>query len=172
MSSTAKRLEALQQIILREMKNTFQSVPYELSAFAGLFVGDPSDKTGLKKSKKTGNLYYSVPNQTDKLRRLYGNLLRSITPRQKGNYSKVDYKSGHFLIEYGYIPSTQVRAGTRTTTLEYVAMNEATDRGKSTSIARPFLEPGFSEYFNDPSGWESLRQNLEDLIVKELEKIF
>lgn len=162
MSDIQKRLRAAEAIILKRMKTMMQQAPIEISAFVGEFLRDPSDKAGLRKSK-SGNLYYTIPNTTDRLRTLYGNIQRAITVRGKGNYNSVEYRNGHFYLEFGYDPSTTVRSGTRTQTLEYAVINEAT---------RPFLQPGFSKYLTDPSGWDSLRQQFEDMLIEELRNVF
>lgn len=162
MSDIQKRLRQAEAIILKRMKTLMDTAPYEMSAFVGEFLRDPSDKQGLKKSKKTGNRYYAVPNTTDRLRTLYGNIQRAITPRGKGNISKVEYRNGHFFLEFGIDTAMTVRAGTRSTTLEYAAINEAT---------RPFIDPGFNKYFSDPEGWDALRQEFENMLIEELVKV-
>lgn len=159
----ARRIAKLEQQILADMKQTMQSAPIEISAFVQTFMRSPSDKKGLVRSQRTGNFYYNEPNTESRLRTLYGNLRRSIIVGQKGNYKSVEYRNGHFYIEFGYAPDTVVRAGTRNTTLEYGPINEKT---------RPFLEPGFAKYFADPEGWKALRQELEDSIFMRINQVF
>lgn len=169
MSSIEDRLKKLEQVILREIKTIAQSVPIGISAEVGDFLRSPDDKKGLVKSKKTGNLYYNEPNTTDQLRTLYGNIQRSTLVKGVGNYNKVEFKNGHFIIEFGYTPSTKVRSGNRMITLEYAEKHET---GKWGGRPRPFLEPGFNQFFKNPEGWEYFRQEMEDMIYDELKRVF
>lgn len=167
MSTDVNKLVA---IIVKNIKTLMDTAPKEISAYVGQYLRDPSDQQGLKKSQKTGNLYYKEKNTTSRLRTLYGNIQRAITPGRTGNISTVEYRNGHFYLEFAIDTDARVRAGTKTTTLAYAAMHEASERGKSTAPARPFIEPGFAEYFSDPSGWDGLRDKMEDMIVREIRK--
>jgi phage pi2 protein 07 len=171
MSNIAQRLDALEQVILREIKTVLQETPIAISAQVSDFLYPPSYKQGLRVTE-SGNRYYTQKNPSDKLRVLYGNITRAVTVNGKGNYKKVEYKNGHFLIEFGYQPDTMVKAGNKTISLEYAAMHEAKERGKSTSIARPFLEPAFDQFFEKPEGWEYIRGKMEDVVVSEMRKVF
>lgn len=169
--SSNKKLDDLEKAILREIKNLVDRAPLEISARVSDFLMSPSYKKGLKKSKN-GNLYYSEPNTGTRLRSLYGNIRRAITIGKTGNYKSVTYKNGYFYVDFGYNPDTVVQAGNKTTTLKYAAMHEAEDRGKSTSIQRPFVEPGFSKYMEEANGWEALRSEMEERIVQLIRSAF
>lgn len=170
MNDLEARLKKAEAIILKRIKTLMDEAPYGISGFVLEFMRDPSDQKGLVTSKSKSR-YYTQPNTTNRLRTLYGNLTRAVTVRGKGNTKSVEYRNGHFYLDFGYDASTVVRAGNKSTTLEYGPMNEAKDRGKSTSRARPFLEPGFNKYFQDPAGWEKLRQRFEDMVIDELTKV-
>ena len=164
--SMPQMFEAYKQAVQRIVADTAAQIPHELSAFTGDYLQGPQEKTGLVKSKKTGNLYYKVPNRTNKLRTLYGNIQRSITVGDKGNISEVKIQgasASKVKINFGYDPKTIVKSGTRSQSLEYAAINEAT---------RPFLEPGFSEYISAKNGLPSLIADMVDEITAEFKRIF
>ena len=162
--SMPQMFEAYKQAVQRIVKDTADQIPYEVSAFIGDYLQGPQAKTGLVKSKKTGNLYYKVPNRTNKLRTLYGNIQRSISIGGKGNISEVKIGGINKInIRFGYDTSTIVKSGTRSQSLEYAAINEAT---------RPFLEPGFSEYISAKDGLPSLIADMVDEITAEFKRIF
>lgn len=157
------RLARLERGILAAIKQTVQSIPLELSAYVGEYLRDPSDQAGLKVSQRTGNRYYSVPNTTNRLRTLYGNIQRSITVGGKGNLTAVYQKGGIIGMQFGYDPLTPVRSGTRNQTLEYARINEKT---------RPFIEPGFRKYMTDANGFKAAMRELESAIVDEFYQEF
>ncbi len=157
MNAIQKALTRLERGILAVVKEAMQRQPEELAVFTGEYLRDPSDKSGLKKSKR-GNLYFSTPNTTTRLRTLYGNITRATQPDNKGNISETTIQNGLISVEYGYDPNTSVKAGKRTTTLKYAVINE--NRG------RPFITPGFKAYMNDAQGYKALLKELDAAILE------
>lgn len=156
MNAIEESLRRLERGVLSAVKETMQRTPQELSIYVAENRQDPSKKDGLKKSKK-GNLYYTKPNTTNRLRNLYGNTQRATLPKGKGNISDVELNGGKVLMTFGYNSDQVVTAGTRSVTLEYAKINEK---------KRPFLVPGFKAFMSDAQGYKALMSELETAIVE------
>jgi hypothetical protein len=168
MSDISQRLARLERGILAAVKDTAQRIPQELSIYVGDYMQGPQMKTGMV-TAKSGNRYFKPLNNTDRLRTLYGNIQRAITPGDKGNVSRVELRNGKFQIEFGYDPQTMVKSGTRNQSLMYAVYNEM---GTARAKARPFLRPGFLDYMRDANGFKALIKELETTIVDEFMQEF
>lgn len=119
MSDIAERLARLDRSILRIVKGSAAQLPFMLSAF----VLDRMDFTNPKKGK--GGVRRLPPNRGTRLRTLYGNLTRALTPGEKGNVSNVITGGRDLLtIQFGFDPSTQVKQGPRMGDLRYGVLHE------------------------------------------------
>jgi hypothetical protein len=113
------------------------------------------------RSKKTGQRYYSQPNTSSKLRTLYGNIQRALSPdgRFPGNITELDVKQNKVRLLSGIDFSAKVKAGKRQTTLMYARLHETGEydpepgtkrrtkkEGAGEFKKRPFLKPGFAEF--------------------------
>lgn len=168
MSDLSQRLARLERGILAAVKDVAQNIPQELTIYVGDYLQGPQMKTGMV-TAKSGNRYFKPLNSTDRLRTLYGNIQRAITPDEKGNISKVELRNGKFDIEFGYDPQTMVKSGTRNQSLMYAVYNEM---GTARAKARPFLRPGFLDYMRDANGFKALIRELETTIVDEFMQEF
>ena len=162
MSDLNARLARLERDILASIKETAESIPNKLTIFVGEFLADPSFQQGLR-TAKSGNLYYAQKNSSSRLRTLYGNIQRAITPNDRGNISNVKVSPKGVSVEYGYDPTTTVRSGTRSQSLEYAVINEK---------KRPFLLPGFSKFMNDRNGMTAIIKELETDIIDAFNQEF
>ena len=114
-----QRLERLQRSIQAIVKDAMQRVPGELSAYILQFMEfTTSQKTQL------GNRRVP-PNTGNRIRTLYGNLTRAVTPGERGNISRVEV-SGENLItaELGIDEKVKVQQGTRQGDLRYWKIHE------------------------------------------------
>jgi hypothetical protein len=119
MSDMSERLTRLERDILGIVKKGAQTLPFEISAF----VLDRMDFTKPKVGKK--GVRRLPPNKGDRLRTLYGNLTRALTPGQKGNVSEVSLGGKSIVnIKFGFDPKTQVKQGPRTGDLRYGVLHE------------------------------------------------
>ena len=157
-------LQRLNRGVLRAVKTAMDEAPIMLSAYTGDEMHSPTKKEGLTKSK-AGNLYYKLPNNTNKLRTLYGNIQRAITPDGEGNVSNVYIEGSTILVDFGIDYDAKVRAGKSTTTLLYAAYHEAKNRGKSTSRQRAFLTPAFEKFMKDKKGFNQLIQDIDTALI-------
>ena len=162
MSDIAARLARLERGILAAVKDAAEEIPKELTIYVGEFMADPSYKTGLK-TAKSGNLYYAQKNSSSRLRTLYGNIQRAITPGDRGNITKTQISSKGISVEFGYDTNTTVKSGTRSQSLAYAVINEKT---------RPFLQPGFAKFMNDKNGLSAILRELETAIIDEFNQEF
>lgn len=140
-------LDDLKKVLLPLVKGYFQQeAPERLLPYYERYLQSPNIKPD--RISKSGRRYYSEPNKTDKLRTLYGNLQRALTPdsRFPGNITEVTTNDKEVILLTGIDTDAKVKAGGRQTTLAYVAMNQAKDRGRSTSRARPFQDPGVADF--------------------------
>lgn len=98
-----------------------------------------------RRSKRTGQKYFSQPNTTRKLRTLYGNIQRALAPdaRFKTNISEVTVAGDEVVLLSGIDTDATVKAGKRSTTLFYAELHEL---GKGGQKKRPFLAPGIREF--------------------------
>lgn len=154
MNAITSMLTTLEKGIAETVKNAMQRVPKELSAFTGEFLQGPDKKDGLVKAK-SGNLYYGVPNKTKKLRTLYGNIQRAITPSETGNVSHVELIDGVITVTFGVDFTANVTAGNKEITLKYAEGHEKT---------RPYISRGFERYYKNPQGYAALIKELEDAV--------
>ena len=161
MNPIVEALERVERDALRAIKAAMQKAPLQIVPFVtanfSKITAKPSTARGAKglRKAKSGNLYWNEPNATNKLRRLYGNLLRAVTPNDTGNVNKTEIKSGVVELTYSFDSSTSVKAGTKSTTLLYAEKWE-----KST---RPFLRPGMQAYMKQ--GFPRLMKALQTDIV-------
>lgn len=119
MSDIAERLARLDRSILRIVKGSAQQLPFMLSAF----VLDRMDFTKPKKGK--GGVRRLPPNRGTRLRTLYGNLTRALTPGEKGNVANITPGGRNLLkFKFGFDPLTQVKQGPRTGDLRYGMLHE------------------------------------------------
>lgn len=119
MSDIAERLARLDRSILRIVKGGAQQLPFMLSAF----VLDRMDFTNPKKGK--GGVRRLPPNKGTRLRTLYGNLTRALTPGEKGNINNITPGGRNLLtFKFGFDPLTQVKQGPRTGDLRYGMLHE------------------------------------------------
>lgn len=180
MNAIEESLKRLERGVLSAVKETMQRYPQELSIYVREYLIDPNKKDGLakrgkylntfanlskkksKKNKTAGDLYYTVPNKTKKLRTLYGNIQRAVTPKGKGNISEVELVGGKIVARYGIDGDTTVTAGSKTTTLTYAV---EWDKGERPTD-RPFTTPGFKKFMSDAQGYKALMAELETAIVE------
>lgn len=130
-------LDQLQRLVLSLAKSAVQRVPLEASFVVGEFKQGPQPSPGLVIAKKSKQRYYSVPNKTKKLRSIYGNIDRAITPGDKGNISNVTIEGGRIIVEMGIDTSVTVQSGNYSKSLAYAVINEKT---------RPYMTPGLALY--------------------------
>jgi hypothetical protein len=97
------------------------------------------------RKSKSGNKYYSKPNETNQLRTLYGNIQRALVPdpRFVGNITEVTVANGEVVLVSGIDTSARVKAGKEMTTLFYADLHE---KGEGGQKPRPFLEPGIRDF--------------------------
>lgn len=109
------------------------------------YVENTRPNTVPDRKSKRGNLYYSQPNTTNRLRTLYGNIQRALAPdgRNKGNITEIIVEGNEVVLSSGIDLDATVKAGKRRTTLYYAAIHEY---GLAGFRARPFLEPGIAEF--------------------------
>lgn len=117
--TVSERLKMLERSIQAIVKDAMQRAPYELSAY----ILDEMIFT--KPDKRKDGSRRLPPNRGSKLRTLYGNLSRALTPNERGNISKVT-AGGKNLIEldFGFDPLQQVKQGNRTGDLRYGLLHE------------------------------------------------
>lgn len=117
-----ERLARLERDILRIVKSGAQAIPGEMSEY----VKDRMDFTQSKKAKRGRRV---LPKNTgNRLRTLYGNLTRALTPGEKGNISKVTTGGSSLVtIEFGFDPTTKVKQGPRMGDLRYGLTHEYGD---------------------------------------------
>lgn len=119
MKDMAERLARLDRSILRIVKDKAQEIPLALSAF----ILDRMDST--KPERRKDGSRRLPRNKTDRLRTLYGNLTRAVTPGGKGNLSEVKIKgTDNVAIDFGFDPTTKVTQGPRTGDLRYGMLHE------------------------------------------------
>jgi hypothetical protein len=148
---------------LRAIKDAMQKAPLSIAPYVirnfSKMAAKPSSSRGAKglRKAKSGNLYWNEPNNTNKLRRLYGNLTRAVTPGERGNVTKTEIKDGAVVTTFSFDSSTTVKAGTETTTLLY---GEKWEKG-----SRPFLGPGTKAYMREefPRLIKALQTELVDI---------
>lgn len=126
MSTIEKRLAKLERGIVAIVKDKMQRAPIELSTY----VLDQMDFTKAKKRKDGSRRL--PPNGGSRLRTLYGNLSRAVTPGEPGNISKVTFDGKAMRIEFGFDPATKVRQGPRMGDLRYGVLHE-----KGGTISHP-----------------------------------
>jgi len=116
-----ERLDRLNRAILSIVKDAMQRVPLELSAYVlqNMTIGEQPRKTQL------GNRRFDSPHGSNRLRTLYGNLTRAVTPGEPGNISRVEVNGANIITaELGIAEDTKVRQGKRTGTLRYWRIHE------------------------------------------------
>jgi hypothetical protein len=163
MNPIVDALKAVERDALRAIKAMLQRAPLRMNPYVvqnfSKVAAKPSTARGSKglRKAKSGNLYWNVPNRTNKLRRLYGNLLRAVTPDERGNVSKAEIKGGVVELTYSFETNTNVQAGTKATTLLYAEKWE-----RST---RPFLKPGTAVFMRQefPKMMRELQTELVDI---------
>lgn len=95
---------------------------------------------------KSGRRYYSRPNDSSKLRRLYGNVVRAVQVGQPGNIYSLTIAGNNIIMVSGIDTDTKVKAGPDTVTLKYAELHEM---GTQRFRKRPFLGPGFEDFNKD-----------------------
>ena len=155
-NSISRALRELRGAVLPLVKGyLLQQGAVALSEYYNRYL-QPNTKPD-RKSKKTKALYYSQPNTTDRLRTLYGNIQRAITPdgRNKGNITEIETTRTEVVLSSGIDLDAKVKAGPYQTTLFYAQVHEL---GLGGQRPRPFLEPGIRD-FNK----EEMPRILEDI---------
>lgn len=156
-------LTAVERDGLRAIKAMLQRAPLRINPYVvenfTKIAAKPSTARGSKglRKSRTGSFYWNVPNPTKKLRRLYGNLLRAVTPGEKGNVAKTEIKAGVVELTFSFDSATTVQAGKRSTTLLY---GERWEKG-----TRPFLKPGTDKFMRQefPRMMRELQTELIDI---------
>ena len=117
--TVSERLKMLERSIQSIVKDAMQRAPYELSAYIldeMIFTKPERRKDGTRKLP---------PNRGSKLRTLYGNLSRALTPKGKGNISKVVPDGKDILsLQFGFNPIFPVKQGPRLGDLRYGLLHE------------------------------------------------
>jgi len=116
-----------------------------------------------RQAKKSKRLYYSTANNSDKLRRLYGNITRATIQGEAGNISHVEVVGGKVVFISGIDEDTKVKAGPDMVSLEYARFHE---EGTTNYKARPFLGPGFEDFLRDGV------PDIMDAIADDLAKLY
>ena len=158
-----KNLATLKRAILPLVKGyLLQDGAFKLSTMYRRYL--QTNTVPDRRSKRTGNLYYSQPNTTNRLRTLYGNLQRALSPdgRFPGNITEVTVSGNEVVLNSGIDLDAKVKAGNRTTTLFYAQIHELGLNGKP----RPFLEPGIRDFNR-----EVIPEILDD-IADELQRFY
>lgn len=126
MSSIERRLEKLERGIVAIVKDKMQRAAIELSDAV-------LDQMEFTKPKKRKDGSRRLPKNTgSRLRTLYGNLSRAVTPGEEGNISKVTFDGKAMRLRFGFDPSTKVTQGPRKGDLRYGVLHE-----KGGTIAHP-----------------------------------
>lgn len=122
MEVITERLARLERDILAIVKSGAQTMPGAISAF----VLDRMDYTQSKKAK--GGRRVLPRNTGNRLRTLYGNLTRALTPGELGNISNVTTGGSKLVtVEFGFDENTKVKQGPRVGDLRYGLTHEYGD---------------------------------------------
>lgn len=137
----SKALQDLARRVLPLIKGYLQQeAPVQLEAFYDEYLQTQSKPD---RRAKSGRLYYSRPNTSDKLRLQYGNIFRATRTRGKGNIYELFIEGNNVVMVSGIDTDQQVKAGPDTVSLKYAEFHE---QGTSRYKARPFLGPGFKDF--------------------------
>lgn len=118
MSSIEKRLAKLERGILAIVKDKTQRAAVELSSYV-------LDQMEFTKPKKRKDGSRRLPrNSGSRLRTLYGNLSRAVTPGEKGNVNQITFDGKAMRLRFGFDPTTKVQQGPRVGDLRYGALHE------------------------------------------------
>lgn len=155
----ANFLNNFYQVTLQAYSRALGSVFRRLEVYYNDYL---AEQTFPDRKAKSGRLYYSKRNDTNKARTLYGNLARALQPNQTGNISELTFSDGEFIMTSGIDTDAKVKAGPDQVTLKYVQFVE---EGTKRMRPRPFLEPGLRDFNNDdfPKVVDSVNAQLEKI---------
>lgn len=155
-----KAIERLEKSVLAIVKRRMvQEAPQVLIAFYNEFL-QPTTKPDRK--AKSGRLYFSRPNSSNKLRTQYGNIQRALQPGETGNITEVAVTNGVVTVISGINEDATVQAGPDRVSLQYARFHE---EGTKNYKARPFLNPGFELFIKE--GLPDIVAQIEDDLVEE-----
>jgi hypothetical protein len=160
--SIANAIAVLEKNLLTVIKRRFvQEGPQILQTYYSDYLQPMT--TPDRQAQKSKRLYYSTKNNSDKLRRLYGNITRATIQGEAGNISHVEVVGGKVVFISGIDEDTKVKAGPDMVSLEYARFHE---EGTTNYKARPFLGPGFEDFLRDGV------PDIMDAIADDLAKLY
>ena len=165
MNALTKAIENLQRVVLSTVKRRIvQEGPKILIAYYNDFL-QPATKPD-RQAKKSKRLYYSKPNDSSRLRTLYGNIQRSLQEGESGNITEVVVKGDAVSFISGIDENATVQAGPDRITLAYARFHE---EGTKNFRARPFLNPGFALFMKE--GYPDIIAQIERDLLKAFNNV-